>query len=456
MRNPDVIVIGAGAAGLAASVRLASAGLSILLLEARERIGGRVFTLRDPISQAPIELGAEFIHGRPPEIWEILQGREVEITAVGGESWCSRNGSLSPCEFFSEVDEILEEMDDRSQDESFLTFLERCCSDLKITSEAKQRALNYITGFNAADPARVGVHWLVKSMRAEEEIEGDRAFRSRHGYEDLIKIFQQLLMETGVSLRTGTVAESLRWTRGRAEITATDATGSFTLAAPRALVTLPLGVLQAPAGVAGAVQFSPPLPARKTDAINKLEMGKVIRVTLRFRHRFWENIVPGGKSKTLAKLGFLFTQDDWFPTWWTPMPMPLPLITGWAPFRCAERLSGQSSTFVVSKAIEALSRVLGKNAQELESLLEAAHFHDWQNDPYSRGAYSYGVVGSDGMHEALASAVEETLYFAGEATDVTGNNGTVHGAIASGLRAAVEILQARGSANPVAPAKLTG
>ena len=455
MPNPDVIVIGAGVAGLAASVRLAASGLSVLLVEARERIGGRVFTLRDPISQAPIELGAEFIHGRPPEIWEILQSRQVEITEVGGESWCSRNGSLSPCEFFSEVDEILEKMDDRSADESFLAFLDRCCSGTEVTAEAKQRALSYITGFNAADPALVGVHWLVKSMRAEEEIEGHRTFRSRHGYEDLIKIFQQNLMETGVSLRTGTIVESIRWKRGHAEITTVDAGASFILTAPRVLVTLPLGVLQAPAGSAGAVQFFPELPARKTDAIKKLEMGKVIRVTLRFRNRFWENIVPGGKSKTLAKLGFLFTQDDWFPTWWTPMPKPLPLITGWAPFRCAERLSGQSSAFVVGKALETLSGVLGKNTQELENLLEAAQFHDWQSDPYSRGAYSYGVVGSDGMQEALASAVEETLYFAGEATDVTGNNGTVNGAIASGLRAAAEILQARGSADR-ASANLTG
>jgi len=79
--------------------------------------------------------------------------------------------------------------------------------------------------------------------------------------------------------------------------------------------------------------------------------------------------------------------------------------------------------------------------EELEPLLEAAYFHDWQSDPFSRGAYSYGKVGADGAQEALGRPVEKTLFFAGEATDTTGRNGTVDGAVASGRRAAAEILR---------------
>ena len=77
---------------------------------------------------------------------------------------------------------------------------------------------------------------------------------------------------------------------------------------------------------------------------------------------------------------------------------------------------------------------------DLARLLEAEYIHDWQSDPFSRGAYSYGKVGADGAQEALASPVENTLFFAGEATDTGGHNGTVHGAVASGVRAAREIL----------------
>src|SRR5580692_10168 len=195
---PDVIVIGAGAAGLAAASELGRAGLSVAILEARDRIGGRMFTLRDPVYQAPIELGAEFIHGLPPEIWQPLQGRNIRVTEVTGEPWCFHEGRLSTCEFFSPVDDILEQMDARSPDESFLSFLKRCCKESKGNPEqrrAEQRALAYVTGFNAADPDRVGVHWLVQGMRAEEKIEGDRAFRAPNGYADLVDIFRKELAD---------------------------------------------------------------------------------------------------------------------------------------------------------------------------------------------------------------------------------------------------------------------
>ena len=101
-----------------------------------------------------------------------------------------------------------------------------------------------MTGFNAADPDLVSVHWLVKSMHAEEQIDGDRAFRSRNGYEDLINIFRRQISDAGVSVRTGAVVDTIRWTKRNVEITGTNAIGSFKLAARRALVTLPLGVLR--------------------------------------------------------------------------------------------------------------------------------------------------------------------------------------------------------------------
>jgi len=123
------------------------------------------------------------------------------------------------------------------------------------------------------------------------------------------------------------------------------------------------------------------------------------------------------------------------------MPQPHPLLTGWAPFRCAERLSGQREDFVKEKALETLSHLLPIEPQKLASLLEAVYVHDWQNDPFSRGAYSYVKVGGKDAPATLSEAVKNTLFFAGEATDLAGNTGTVHGAIASGMRAAKEILR---------------
>jgi monoamine oxidase len=444
----NVIVIGAGMSGLAAARKLASSGLLVTVIEARNRIGGRIFTQHDPAWTSAIELGAEFIHGMPPEVWRPLTQSAPDITEVDGDNWCVSERRLHACDFLSRVDSILEKMDDSLPDESFLDFLQRRFPNPErdsILEDAKQRAVNYVSGFNAADPGLVGVHWLVAGMKAEKKIQGDRAFRSKNGYQDLLDHFQRQIGDFDESIQTNTVVESVVWKAGWAEITARTGDELKVLTASKVLITLPLAVLQASgekaSGDRGSVRFSPALPKQKLEALAKMEMGKVVRIVLQFRHRFWEHIMPADEKKTLAEMSFLFSQDEWFPTWWTAMPKKDPIITGWAPFRSAERLAGQSQKSVVERALQTLAVLLGLSQQKLEGALEAAYFHDWQSDPFSRGAYSYGKVGSDGAQQALGAPVESVLFFAGEATDVSGHNGTVHGAIASGYRAAEEILQ---------------
>jgi monoamine oxidase len=437
----DVIVIGAGMAGLAAAIKLGRSGSSVTVLDARGRIGGRVLTLTDNSSAFPIELGAEFIHGFSPEICEPLQRSNIKVTEVEGDNWCLEATQLRPCRFFDEVDGILQKMDERAPDESFFHFLEQMAKTDPQQTDARTRALGYVVGFNAADPNLVGVHWLVKGMRAEEMIQGQRAFRAANGYESLLAIFRHQLTETGASLRLETVVESIDWSAGEVTITAHDRDGSSSFKASRVIVTVPVAILKANPGTQGAIQFTPGLDQEKTAALDRLEMGKVIRLVLKFKHRFWESISPGSGQKTLANMSFLFLQDEWFPTWWTAMPAKAPLITGWAPFDCAERLSGKSHAFVVNQGLETFAGALKVGIEDLHSWLESAHFHDWQSDPFSRGAYSYGKVGADGAQEALGRPIENTLFFAGEATDTSGHNGTVHGAIASGYRAAEEVLR---------------
>ena len=437
----DVIIVGAGVAGLTAAAEIGRSGHSVLVVEARSRIGGRVFTGRDSRTGAAIEFGAEFIHGLPPEIWEPLQGRNIKIAEVEGSQWCRHHGCLGKCQFFSDVDGILSRMVDGSPDESFLSFLRRCCEPPASPkqAEANRRATAYVSGFNAADPARVGVHWLVEGMRAEAKIEGDRVFRSADGYADLLEILHENVASAGASIQTNCVVEFIRWKNGSVELKLRGANPTM-LFARKALITLPLGVLQAPSDAEGAVRFEPDLPKSKRSALQTMVMGKVIRVTLRFKTRFWDLLpAPDHSAKTLADMSFLFTDDEIFPTWWTTMPRRHPIITGWAPFQSAERLAGREPAGMIEQAALTLGGLL--EVPNLTAQLEAGYVHDWQSDPYSRGAYSYGAVGSDGAQAALAGPLEATLFFAGEATDITGHNGTVHGAIASGHRAAREILE---------------
>jgi monoamine oxidase len=440
--NRSVVVIGAGIAGLSAGWKLGSAGCAVTVLEARDRIGGRIWTVPKQVAGFPIELGAEFIHGRPPEIFDPLNEGGAEVAEVEGRSWCAFEHQLRSCDFWSSVESILSKMDDSAPDESFLNFLKRTCSPSDNDREAWERALGYVVGFNAADPALVGVHWLVKGMRAEEESEGDRSFRTANGYLDLLDAFERRIAACpNVKVHTQAVVEQVRWEPGTAEVVARTPAGAQRFTTSRTLITLPLSLLKGTPGEYGGVDFDPSLPAEKISALDKLEMGKVIRIVLCFRDRFWDPIAPPDSNATLSDMGFLFSDDGWFPTWWTSAPRKRPVLTGWAPFRCAEKLSGQSREFVVEHSLKTLSVLLKVDLGMLRNELQNAYFHDWQNDPFSRGAYSYGGVGSDGAAEVLASPLAETLFFAGEATDVTGNNGTVHGAMASGYRAASQILQ---------------
>ena len=452
--SADVIVIGAGMAGLAAARELARAGLQVEILEARDRIGGRVHTVRDPSLDYPVEMGAEFIHGMAPEIWIPLQRNNLNVNEVEGDLWCSLDGDLQPCNFFAEADKILSAMNDDDEDESFLAFLGRRFPG-DDHAEAKEWATRYVSGFNAADPADISVHWLVHNREAEEQIEGDRAFRIVGGYQELLDIFAAELSTGAVNLsadrggtgaltrapeiRLNTVVRAIHWRSGHVGIEAQGPQGDLVLEAARAVITLPVGVLQSP----GTIRFDPALPDEKLAALDLLVMGKVMRVTFCFRERFWQEIRPTHEDKSLGNLSFLFSQHDYFPTWWTQMPEQIPVVTGWFAGPSAENMTGMADGRVTDIALGSLATLLGQDKPFLQSQLHAAYFRNWDADPFSCGAYTYVKAGGEGCQAILGAPVNDTLFFAGEATDTNGHNGTVHGAIASGQRAAKEILKSK-------------
>ena len=439
----DVLIIGAGAAGLTAALELSRAGLRVEILEARDRVGGRMFTSYDPVLNHPIELGAEFVHGLPPEIWLPVQQHNLKVTEVEGDLWCSINSKLQRCNFFAQAGKILSAMEDEfddsnKSDESFLDFLARRFPG-KDHEEAKQWATGYVSGFNAADPGLVSVRWLVNSRRADEQIDGDRAFHIAGGYHSLVDILLRELKDLNVQIRLNTIATNIKWNPGSVEIFANGPQLETSFFASRTLITLPLGVLQA----TGFVRFEPELPAEKQTALDNLAMGKVVRVTLCLRERFWQGLHGTEDSRTLAKLSFLFSRDRFFPTWWTQMPEPVPIITGWSAAGAAESFAGMDERSIMEQALGSLSSILQLEKSKIASQLTAAYFHDWDSDPFSRGAYSYVKVGGEGCERTLGLPIGNTLFFAGEATDISGHNGTVHGAIASGQRAARDILKSK-------------
>jgi len=269
----DVIVIGAGMAGLTAARALAEAGLRVLVVEAQDRVGGRILTRH--VGSEAIELGAEFIHGRPPELWALIDEAGLETYQRGGAQVCFEDDALGDCgtkmaDMFAPLKK-LKEFD--GPDVSFAAYLDR----ERVPAEERGRTISYVEGFNAADHREVSAASLGAQQKAEDANEGNRIYRLRGGYDQLPKYLAQRIVEYGGRVLTETPVREIRWETGRAEVI-TDA-GSYR--APRAVVTLPLGVLQS-----GDVRISPK-PELIFEAAGQLRMGQARRLTLLFRERFW-------------------------------------------------------------------------------------------------------------------------------------------------------------------------
>ena len=410
MESVDVIVIGAGAAGLAAAVDLERAGLTVLCLEARGRIGGRIFTLRDPLSPVPIELGAEFVHGSPPETLELARAGALALCDV---TFHPSDGDRN--EKMWDVFELVEKYD--GPDESWTDFLAHTEAD----DDAKRAATRYVEGFNAADARVISIASIQQDQRAGAEIDDDRQFRILNGYD---RIPGMLAKELN-NIHLNSIVESVAWERGQVSISVRER--SAPLKARAAVITLPVGVLQR-----GDVRFAPELALAANDIAN----GQVFRVTFLFRERFWDRI------DNLRDAGFFFTEVPTFPTWWTTLPVRAPILTAWSAGPRNEHLMGRSREEVAGEASAALASFTGLARAAIEDLTRSWHFHDWHADPFSRGAYSYARAGHLDARRQLATPIENTLFFAGEATETEGRSGTVHGAIATGRRAALEVIAA--------------
>jgi len=416
----DVAIIGAGAAGLAAAGTLTRAAFHVRSLEATNRIGGRVFTVHDPLAPGAIELGAEFVHGRPPEIWDLIRtNRLMAYEHTGHARYMDRGRILASEEIGDTADRVLSKIakSKRRKDESFEDFLHRS----RQKANLKDWARIYIEGFNACRADQVSVLSLRQDGEAADKIDGDRAFRIVGGYDSIVSLLAQ------PSVELNSVVEQVRWTRGHVEVRYRSILDGqqARLQCRQLIVTVPLGVLQA-----GTILFDPE-PAGILKAARSLQFGQVYRVTLRFREAFWE------ENEALRDVRFIVSKDNRFRTWWTTHPLVSPLLTGWIAGTAAEGFQPADSETVASEAIASLSRILGRKVPRPE----AFYFHDWRSDPFFRGAYSYVPVNALPAKEILAKPVEKTLYFAGEAAELNGHGGTVHGAIASGLRAAALVQQ---------------
>lgn len=437
MKTPefDVLVIGAGAAGLNAGRLLAQAGRSVAILEARNRVGGRIWTRQisrenSPL-RTPIELGAEFIHGLPPETWSLIKESALSTYEIDGSSlWFDGSRLAAANHQQGNTERLLEEMTQWVRahpdvsDKSFVDYLKANAVD-PFTARA---ASNYVEGFNAADQNRISVAALAKQQTAEDAIATDRLFRVEDGYEAIPNWLAQQLIGAGGKLILEAPVNKIAWKRGAVAVDVRSGAGSLQFHAERAVITVPLGVLQAQ-----TIEFVPK-PADTLIHAQRLSMGAVLHITFLFKRKFWSE-----------QLSFLFAPSESPPTWWTPMPHAAPALTGWAGGPKADALlrlvtaQGDTSA-LLDRCLVTLAKIFGMSLADIRQQLLSWHVHNWSSDQYARGAYSYVPVGALDAPEKISHPVEDTLHFAGEHTDTSGHWGTVHAALAAGATAARQVL----------------
>jgi monoamine oxidase len=423
----DVLVLGAGAAGLAAARDLSQAGRRVVVLEARDRWGGRVRTRRDSAWLVPVELGAEFIHGEAEDTMQAARAAGLLVETLPDRHAWSRGGRLRPIrDIWSQFDAVRRRVPKHRPDVSFGDFLDR----QRLPRPVQQLVRMLVEGYHAAPVHRISAQALAGGDTEVGEAE-HRQYRLVTGYDPLLGWLRAGLDPSRVTVRLSAMATEVRWEAGRVSVRARVGSGTENevFRARAVIVSVPVGVLKAPPEEPGGIRFVPDI-ARHRRALDLLDMGPVVKMALRFRERAWGDDAD-----------FLHDARAAFPTWWTRAPLDTPVITAWAGGPAAEALRGLGEREVLGVALGTLAGMLGERRAKLERLLEACAFHDWQADPLSRGAYSYVLVNGTSAQRALARPVEGTLFFAGEATDAE-QTGTVSGAIASGRRAAREVLSA--------------
>lgn len=443
-QSPDVIVVGAGAAGLSAARQLVSAGATTTVVEARDRLGGRIFTVHDPQAALPIELGAEFVHGEPPETLKIVRAANLVLDELPDLHHVSRDGRLSSLlDFWEKISKLSGNLARGKAKKQPDLSLQQYLARHPLSLAKRELLLNFVEGFEAADPGKISTQSLVEE--AQQLGSSYKQFRVTSGYDGVLNWLYAGLDPDRITIRRGTTVTELRWQRHEVQAHLANAAGSplHPLEAKAAVITVPQALLKA-----RAIRFFPDVP-EKHKSLEQLEVGQVFKMVLQFRESFWADTEfiahhIKGRRRSPPSLNFIHAQQEDVPVWWTSLPSKTSTLTAWAGGPKAESLLADDYQTRMDRALNSLARVFGISRRGINDLLQSCSTHDWRLDPFSRGAYTYIAAGGSGASKALATPVQGTLFFAGEATDVS-KMGTVAGALVSGKRAANECLHALGT-----------
>ena len=425
-----VVVIGAGIAGLSAAIRLGASGYRVIVVESRDRPGGRMWT--DHSLGTAVDLGAAWIHGDSSSnpLMKLVDRYGLSTKATEwDETWLFDIG-------YGEIeDESYDSIWRRSEDIiERLYEAQSTASSQRSVADALAPILKRLSGDSIV---KRGIQWrLASEIEVEYADNYDQLSLKHWGMDEKFRGddvvvsggFQKIVepMTRGLDIRYGHVVDKVSYDGSGARVT----TNQGVIESERVVVTIPLGVLQQE-----RVQFEPPLPEEKIDSIGRLGMGVMNKIALRFSKRFW--------PEDAYRLGLLNSSTEnlteYFPI--TPYSGES-VIVGLTRGRHAKSIEMASKEDVIQHALSDLKFMLGS---AVPSRPVGSVVTRWHSDEFSHGAYSHvSPGGSFSDYRTLARSLGDQIFFAGEATHAR-YPGTLHGAYLSGERAAKEIMKLAGS-----------
>jgi monoamine oxidase len=419
----DFVIVGAGAAGLMAARELVRAGKRVVILEARDRCGGRIHPLPAEQFGYPAEGGAEFVHGPAALTRALMREAGLSLSPMGGTRWRAADGVLSPDEGASpHVAQLHRALETLKTDLPIAEFLARDFADPQY-GDLRRSVTRMVEGFDAADPSRASTfalrdEWMGRGLGQQGRIAG--------GYGAIVAFLRSECRWHGAAIHLGTVVTAIDANRRRIIARCRDG-GIFE--ADAAILTVPLPLLTDIA--------LPPAARAKAAACRDIGFGNVVKILLRFATNWWASCC----GRDLADLSFLISSAP-VPTWWTQRPARHAVLTGWLAGPKAETVTQLAADELVEMALGSLAEIFAMPVDRLSEMLITSRAINWGNDPFARGAYSYATPKTRGAQATLGK-LESGVFFSGEALYAGPEMGTVEAALASGWQVAQTILSNR-------------
>ena len=421
----EIIIIGAGAAGLMTALELARAGMKTLILEARERIGGRIWPLPLEALGYNAQGGAEFVHGEASVTKSLIRQAGLTLLPLDGEVWRlhgaqltnSVGGPTKDPAFLTHKERLHQKLFALTDDISIAQFLEQNFNEDEYCG-LRDWINKMVEGYEAADPHRISTFSLREGWLGGE---GWQLGKIKEGYGALLNFLESECRKHDVEIRLTQEVQTIQADLRGIHV---GCMGGYECDAQHVVVTLPLPTLN-------RIRFHPALPQKMT-AASHIGFGQVIKFLLRFTNAWWTHVL----GQDLRKMMF-FHCDGTIPTWWTQYPDAHPVLTGWLPG--SEEFKHSSSNELLTLAIKSLADTFHIPEDVLHTQLRGSRIINWPADPFSQGAYSYPTPEATEARAVLAEPVHNQIFFAGEALYSGKETATVEAALASGKETAERI-----------------